>query len=65
MLRSPFVLRKDATQLEEDLAASLQALGGEDYRKSECAAPVRQLLWQAIVLAAVGAIAWALLALLG
>ena len=56
------VLRKGATQLEQDLSASLQALDGEEYQKSECAAPVRQLIWQAVVLAALGAVAWALLA---
>jgi hypothetical protein len=57
-----FVLRKGATQLEQDLSASLQALDGEEYQESECAAPVRQLIWQAVVLAALGALAWAVLA---
>jgi len=57
-----FVLRKDATQLEQDLAAGLQALDGEEYQTSECMASARRLVWQGVVLAALGALGWALLA---
>lgn len=58
-----FVVRSDASQLEQDLRDGLLALESDEYHSSDCAGPLTRLYWEAAMWIGAAAFLWVFLAL--